>query len=100
MGPGKGRIPHERICAAVPQRAPGRRTGDHPPGPELLAGPWVPGTVSPLMARGQEELPPDIPVEPLETALAGAALAVTLGGDGTIYRLRGFWRLMGCLCWG
>lgn len=41
------------------------------------------------MARGQEELPPDIPVEPLETALAGAALAVTLGGDGTILQTSG-----------
>lgn len=45
--------------------------------------------VSPLMARGQEELPPDIPVEPLETALAGADLAVTLGGDGTILQTSG-----------
>ena len=42
-------------------------------------------TVSPVC--GEPEREPDLPANELETALAGADLLVTLGGDGTILRI-------------
>lgn len=46
--------------------------------------------VSPLLSSGLEDtMPLDIPLAPLDEALPGASLVVTLGGDGTILQASG-----------
>ena len=46
--------------------------------------------VSPLLSTGLEDsMPADIPLLPLDEALPGARLVITLGGDGTILQASG-----------
>lgn len=57
---------------------------------ELLQAHGYEVKVSPLLSAGLEDtMPKDIPLLPLEEALPGARLVVTLGGDGTILQASG-----------
>lgn len=57
---------------------------------ELLSSHGFCVKVSPLLSAGLEDtMPADIPMVPLDEALPGARLVVTLGGDGTILQASG-----------